>query len=65
MWLQNNYTVSFCGFIGVCIGYFTGHQEICIMIGVGIGILIRIVQSKSKWNASGSNKGVHDEKSNW
>ena len=54
MWLQNNYTVSLCGFIGVCIGYFTGHQEICIMIGVGIGILIRIVQSKSKWNASGS-----------
>jgi len=48
MWLQNNYTVSFCGFIGVCIGYFTGHKEICIMIGVGIGILIRIVQSKSK-----------------
>jgi len=48
MWLQNNYTVSLCGFIGVCIGYFTGHQEICIMIGVGIGILIRIVQSKSK-----------------
>jgi len=48
MWLQNNYTVSLCGFIGVCIGYFTGHQEICIMIGVGIGILIRFVQSKSK-----------------
>jgi hypothetical protein len=24
MWLQNNYTVSLCGFIGVCIGYFTG-----------------------------------------
>jgi len=46
MWLQNNYTVSLCGFIGVCIGYFTGHQEICIMIGVGIGILIRFVQSK-------------------
>ena len=62
MWLQNNYTVSFCGFIGVCIGYFTGHQEICIMIGVGIGILIRIVQSKSKWNASGLNKEVQNEK---
>jgi len=48
MWLQNNYTVSFFGFLGVCIGYFTGYQEICIMIGVGIGIFIRYVSGKTK-----------------
>ena len=62
MWLQNNYTVSLCGFIGVCIGYFTGHQEICIIIGVGIGILIRFAQRKSKWNALANIKDINNEK---
>ena len=48
MWLQNNYTVSFFGFLGVCIGCFTGYQEICIMIGVCIRIFIRYVSGKTK-----------------
>jgi len=42
MFIQDDYTFTFCTFLGVIIGVWTNYFLECVLIGIVVGALLRV-----------------------